>query len=201
MSWRQLYGSLQVDWCSLSLGLEWKLTFSSPVFVVILPKAHMDLHSRMSVSRWVITTSWLSGSWRSFLYSSSVYSCHLFLITFASVRSTLFLSYIVSVSAWNVPFSSVESLSCVWLFATMNRSMPSLHVHHQIPEFTQTRVHGVGDAIQPSHPLSSTSPPAPNRSQHQGLFQWVNSSDEVAKKLEFHHQHQSFQWTPRTDLL
>ena len=70
-----------------------------------------------------------------------------------------------------------------------------------IPEFTQTHVHRVSDAIQPSHPLSSPSPPAPNPSQHQGLFQWVNSSHKVAKVLEFQLQHQSFQWTPRTDLL
>ena len=62
----------------------------------------------------------------------------------------------------------------------MNRSTPGLPVHHQLPEFTQSHVHWVGDAIQPSHPLSSPSPPAPNPSQHQGLFQWVNSSHEVA---------------------
>ena len=61
----------------------------------------------------------------------------------------------------------------------------SLPVHHQLPEFTQTHVHRVSDAIQPSHPLSSPSPPAPNPSQHQSLFQWVNSSHEVAKVLEF----------------
>ena len=72
---------------------------------------------------------------------------------------------------------------------------------HQHSEFTQTHVHQVGDAIQPSHPLSPPSPPAPNPSHHQGLFQWVNSSHEVAKVLEFQLQHQSFQWTPRTDLL
>ena len=76
-----------------------------------------------------------------------------------------------------------------------------LPVHHQLPEFIQTHVHRVGDAIQPSHPLSSPSPPAPNPSQHQGLFQWVKSSHEVAKVLEFQPQHQSFQWTPRTGLL
>ena len=58
-----------------------------------------------------------------------------------------------------------------------------LPVHHQLPEFTQTHVHRVSDAIQPSHPLSSTSPPAPNPSQHQSLFQWVNSSHQVAKVL------------------
>ena len=68
-------------------------------------------------------------------------------------------------------FSSVQSLSHVRLCNPMNRSMPGLPVHHQLPEFTQTHAHRVGDAIQPSHPLSSPSPPAPNRSQHQGLFQ------------------------------
>ena len=79
--------------------------------------------------------------------------------------------------------------------------MPDLPVHHQLLEFTQTHVHWVGDAIQPSHPLLSPSPPSPNPSQQQSLFQWVNSSHEVAKVLEFQLQHQSFQWTPRTDLL
>ena len=98
------------------------------------------------------------------------------------------------------PFSSVPQ-SCPTLCHPMNHSMPGLPVHHQLPEFTQTHVHWVGDAIQPSHPLSSPSPPAPNLSQHQSLFQWVNSSHEVAKVLEFQLQHQSFQWTPRTDLL
>ena len=98
---------------------------------------------------------------------------------------------------------SVSSVtqSCSNLCDNMNRSTPGLPVHHQLPEFTQTHVHRVGDAIQPSHPLSSPSPPAPNPSQHQGLFQWVNSSHQVAKILEFQLQHQSFQWTPRTDLL
>ena len=82
----------------------------------------------------------------------------------------------------------------------MNRSTPGLPVHHQLLEFTQTHVHQVGDAIQPSHPLSSPSPPALNPSQHQDLFQRVNSSHEVARVLEFQLQHQSVQWTPRTDL-
>ena len=77
----------------------------------------------------------------------------------------------------------------------------SLPVHHQLPESTQTHVHRVGDAIQPSHHLLSPTPPAPNPSQHQGLFQWVSSSLEVAKVLELQLQHQSFQRTPRTDLL
>ena len=77
----------------------------------------------------------------------------------------------------------------------MNRSTPGLLVHHQLPEFTQTHVHQVSDAIQPSHPLSSPSFPALNLSQHQGLFQWISSSHQVAKILEFQLQHQSFQRT------
>ena len=88
-------------------------------------------------------------------------------------------------------FNSVTQ-SCPTLCDPMNRSMPGLPVHHQLLEFTQTYVHWVGDAIQPSHPLSSPSPPAPNSSQHQGLFQWVSFSHEVAKVLEFQLQHQSF---------
>ena len=98
-------------------------------------------------------------------------------------------------------FSSVQSLSRVWLCDPMNYSTPGLPVHHKLQEFTQTHVHRVSDAIQLSHPLSSPSPPAPNPSQHQSLFQWVNSSHEVAKVLEFQLHHHSFQRTPRTDLL
>ena len=97
-------------------------------------------------------------------------------------------------------FSSVAQ-SCPTLGDPMNRSTPGLPVHHQLPEFTQTHAHRVGDAIQPSHPLLSPFPPTSNPSQHQSLFQWVRSSHEVAKVLEFQLQHQSFQWIPRTDLL
>ena len=91
--------------------------------------------------------------------------------------------------------------SCPTLWDPMNCNPPGLPVHHKPPESTQTHAHRVGDAIQPSHPLSSPSPPAPNPSQHQGLFQWVNSSHEVAKVLQFQLQYQSFQWTPGTYLL
>ena len=100
----------------------------------------------------------------------------------------------------SVQFSSVAQ-SCPTLCDPMNRSMPGLLVHHQLPEFTQTHVHQVSDAIQPSHPLSSLSPPAPNPSQHQSLFQWVNSLHEVAKVLEFQLKRHSFQRNPRADLL
>ena len=91
-------------------------------------------------------------------------------------------------------FSSFTQ-SCPTLCDPMNCSMPGLPVHHQLPESTQTHAHRVGDAIQPSHPLSSHSPPALNLSQHLGLFKWVSSLHEVAKVLEFQLQHQSFQWT------
>ena len=83
----------------------------------------------------------------------------------------------------------------------MNCSMPGLLVNHQLPEFTQTHVHWVSDAIQPSYPLSSPSPPTFNLSQHQSLFKWVSSSHQVVKVLEFQLQHQSSQWIFRTDFL
>ena len=85
---------------------------------------------------------------------------------------------------YSVQFSSVTQL-CLTLCDPMNHSASGLPVHHQLPESTQTHVHWVGDAIQPSHPLSSPSPPTPNPSQHHSLFQWVNSSHEMAKVLEF----------------
>ena len=96
--------------------------------------------------------------------------------------------------------SSVTQL-CPTLHDPMYCSMTGFTVHHQHLELTQTHVHWVGDAIQPSHPLSSPSPPALNISQHQGLFQCVSSSHHVAKVLEFQLQHQSLQWIFRTDFL
>ena len=95
--------------------------------------------------------------------------------------------------------SSVQSLSCVQLCNPMNRSMPGLPVYHQLLESTQTYVHWVGDAIQPSHSLSSPSPPSLNLSQHQGLFKWARSLHQVAKVLEL--QHQSFPWIFCVDFL
>ena len=100
----------------------------------------------------------------------------------------------------SIHFSSVAQ-SCPTLCDPLDCSTPGFPVLHQLPELTQTHVHRVGDAIQPFHPLSSTSPPAFNLSQHQGLFQWVSSSHQVAKVSEFQLQHQSFQWIFRTDFL
>ena len=100
----------------------------------------------------------------------------------------------------DVKFSSVAQ-SCPTLCDPVDWGMPGLPVHHQLPEFTQTHVHPAGDAMQPSHPLLSPSPPAFNLFQHQGLFKWVSSSHQVAKVLEFQLQHQSFQWVVRTYFL
>ena len=93
----------------------------------MLPKAHLASHWSMSGSRWVITPSWLSGSWRSFLYSSSVYSCPLFLISCASVRSMPFLSFIVPILAWNVPLVSLIFLKRSLIFPILSFSFISLH--------------------------------------------------------------------------
>ena len=122
---------------------------------------------------------------------------------FTSLFKFEFLSlffFLVSCYDSNFQFSSVTQ-SCPTPCDPMNHSTPGLLVDHQLPEFTQTHVHWVSDAIQPSHPLSSPSPPALNPSQHQGLFKWVSSSHQVAKVLEFQLQHQSFQWIFRTDIL
>ena len=87
-------------------------------------------------------------------------------------------------SEWSSVQFSLVTQSCLTLCHPMNCSTPGLPVHHQLLEFTQTHVHRVGDAIQPSHPLSFPFPPAPKPSQHQSFFQWVNSLHQVAKILE-----------------
>ena len=92
-----------------------------------------------------------------------------------------------------VQFSSVAQ-ACPTLCNPMNCRTPGFPIHHQLLELAQIHIHWVDDAILPSHPWSSPSPPAFNLSQHQGLFQWVSSSHQVAKVLEFQLQHQSFQW-------
>ena len=127
-----------------------------------------------------------------FLATHKLAMINYWISSFEKTRSDLifyFFSFLIG-------FSSVTQ-SCPTLCDPMNRSMPGLPVHHQHPESTQTHVHWVDDAIQPSHTLSSPSPPALNLFQHQGLFQWVSSSHQVAKVLEFQLQNQSFQWTPR----
>ena len=97
------------------------------LFIVMLPKAYLTSHSRIFGSRWMIIPSWLSGSWRSFLYISSVYSCHLFKISSAFVRSIPFLSFIVPIFAWNVPLVSLIFLKRPPVFPILLFSFISLH--------------------------------------------------------------------------
>ena len=143
------------------------------------------------------------------LYSETLVSCHL--ISWISCPSvyTLCLHQPFLQLSFPLPGASVlPSVSCCCsvtklcptLWDPMDCSTPGFPVLHHLMKFAQTHVHWVGDAIQPSHPLPSPSPPALNLSQHQGLFKWVSSSHQVAKVLEFQLQHQSFQWIPRTDL-
>ena len=112
--------------------------------------------------------------------------------------SILCLFLYIQISGYQ--FSSMTQ-SCPTLSNPMDCSTPGFPVYHQLLELAQTHVHQVDDAIQPSHPLSSPSPPAFNLPQHQGLFQGVSSSHQLAKVLEFQLQHQSFQWIFRTDFL
>ena len=104
-------------------------------------------------------------------------------------------------NAFLVILVSSVTQSCPTLWDSMDCSTPGFPVQHQLPELAQTHVNQVSDAIQPSHPLLVPSLPAFNLSQHQGLFQWVSSSPQLATILEFQLQHQSFQWTPRNDFL
>ena len=122
------------------------------------------------------------------------------------VRNThthTWLKISIRCSTGQKPVSSVQ-FSCSVMFDSLwpnGCSTPGLPVHHQPQEFAQTHVHWGSDAIQQTHPLSSPSPPTFSLSQHQSLFKWVCPSHQVAKVLEFQLQHQSFQWTLRTDLL
>ena len=125
---------------------------------------------------------------------------HIFILEPIVIAVTCHVNY----ESKGVQFSSVQfssaAQSCPTLCDSMNCSMPGLPLHHQLLDFTQTHVHRVSDAIQPSHPLLSPSPVF-SLFQHQGLFQWVSSSCQVAKVLEFQLRHQVLQWTSRTDLL
>ena len=108
----------------------------------------------------------------------------------------------LSCGGWDlVPCCCSVTQSCPALCNPRDCSTPGFPGLHHLPELAQTHIHWVGDAMQPSHPLSPPSPPIINLSQHQGLFQWVSSSHQVDKVLELQLQHQSFQWTFRTDFL
>ena len=129
----------------------------------------------------------------------NIANCHKYLIFINIKWATIFIINKIIIIKWN-QLSSVAQ-SCLTLCYLMDCSTPGHPVHHQFLEPTKNHVHHINDAIQPSHPLLSPSPPTFNLSQHQGLFQWVSSSHHVAKVLEFQLQYQSFQWIFRTDFL
>ena len=135
-----------------------------------------------------------------FCYSKYLLASYLMLGKTESVRRRVLEKTWWLDSISSVQFSS-DTQSCPTLCNPMHRSTSGLPAHHKLLASTRTHVHWVSDAIQSSHPLLSPSPPAFNLSQHQGLFKWVSSSHQVAKVLEFQLQYQSFQWTPRTDLI
>ena len=129
---------VQISWhveCSTFTASSFRIWNSSTViplpllalFVVMLPKAHLTSHSRMSGSRWVIIPSWLTGSWRSLLYSSSMCSCYLFLVSSASVRAIPLLSFIEPIFAWNVPLVSLVFLKRSLVFPILLFSSICLH--------------------------------------------------------------------------
>ena len=128
----QICWHIECNTCTASSFRIWKSSTGIPspplaLFIVMLPKVHLTSFSRMPGSRWVITSYWLSGLWRYFLYSFSVYSCHLFLISSASVRSIPFLSFIVPIFAWNVPLVSLVFLTRSLVFPSLLFSSISLH--------------------------------------------------------------------------
>ena len=153
---------------------------------------HGVAKSRTRLSNW---TELKNGCIVIYEFFNQVFKSFMFWTSFPKSNSEFYFPYAVSSWATAELYEAINSVcmpgdglvaqSCLTLCDPMNCSTPGLPVHHQLPEFTQTHVHWIGDAIQPSHPLSSPSPPAPNPSQHQSLFQWVNSSHEVAKVLEF----------------
>ena len=165
--------------------------------MTLLTEYWLKLANNCPFSFWAVETASCLSPWQRGLAGAS--RVRLTLRPHFSVRFCLCPNLRCAPSIRSVQFSLVAQ-SCPTPCDPMDCSTPGFPRHRQLLELAQTRVHWIGDAIQPSHPLSP-SPPAPNSSQHQGLFQWVSSSHQVAKVLELQLQHQSFQWTPRTDLL
>ena len=199
--WANAFSTHCCWWTSSSYC--WLTTCPLPVRC---PPHLLCLGPSVCVAWWQITAASLQGhpvlwDWRRwdrqvFLgsrcpHSSSTTLCVTVCPCFCSHQTFLYKCY---------PQFSFVQFSCS-VVHPMDYSMPGFPVHHQLPELTQTHVHWVSDAIQPSHPLSSLSPSTFNLSQFQGLFQRVSSSHHVAKLLEFQLQHQSFQWIFRTGFL
>ena len=140
--------------------------------------------------------------WSNSYFSLKILPCTVifFILHIRKVQYLLWLWNVLSILPKRCHCCSVAQ-ACLTLCDPMDCSMTGFPILHYILEFAQTHVHWIGDAIQPSHPLSSPSPPALSLSHHQGLFQRVNSSHQVAKVLELQRQHQSFTWMFRIDFL
>ena len=172
-----------------ALGQEWLFLHTKRLGSpngAVLSRMSPDYHTVAGHTTLILSICW--GSWRDRGWKSEIVTLLPNPVSGSSVAS---VSLSVQFSH-SVVSDSLQPIDCSTL---------GLSVHHQLPEFTQTHVHWVGDAIQPSHPLSSPSPPAFSLSQHQDLSQWVSSLHQVAKVLEFQLQYQSFQWIFRTDFL
>ena len=133
-------------------------------------------HSYMTTGKTIALTRWTRWTFVGKVMSLFFNMLYMLVIAFLPRSKCLLISWLQSPSTviFSQSASSVTQ-SCPTLCNPMNRSTPGFPVHHQLPEFTQTHIHRVSDAIQPSHPLSSPYPTASNPSQHQSVFQWVNS--------------------------
>ena len=196
----------------LSLSQIWPVGFLLTDSCDLLPNRHGYFYTSLlfgttKCSRLILHFSWSipeishffegflvhwskNGIWKARIWLKIAHCCCVWLILgplsrqeIRNIQVCVYI-YIYIHTHISVQFSSVTQW-CLTLCDPMNRSTPGLSVHHQLPEFTQTHVHRVGDSIQPSHSLSSPFLPAPNPSQHQSLFQWVNSSHQVAKSFSF----------------
>ena len=186
-----------VSWIFLKRSLDFPiLLFSCICFHGSLRKAFLPLLGIL----WNSAFRWVYISFFSLFLLSLIFSaiCKAYWANCFALFHCFFLGIVLIMASrtmsWTSLHSSFNSVvqSCPTICNPMNCSMPSLPVHYQLPEFTQIHFHRIGDAIHPSHPLPTPSPPAPNPSQHQSLFQWVNTLHQVAKVLEFQFQHQSF---------
>ena len=189
----------------VSLGIR---RYCSCFFVNSCPTVYYNSQYLFLVPEWILTSN--KNAFFQFADVIKKSLCHLHMNYIVSLfyhltHLTQWWKLLIRSHKWISCYScdaivSSVAQSCPTLCDPMNRSMPGLPVDQHLLESTQTHVHWVCDAIQPSYPLSSPSP-ALNLSQHQGLFKWVSSSHQVAKVLEFQLQHQSFQWIFRTDFL
>ena len=188
--WPQMWSILDNIPCALKKKV-YSSAFGWDVLKISMRSISSNVSFKTCVSLFIFCFDYLSTSVSGMLMSSTV-------IVLLSISP--FMSFSVCLMYWGAPMLGTSVQSCLTLCDPMDCSTAGLPVHHQLLEFTQTHVHWVSDAIQPSHPLSSPFPPAFNLSQRQSLFKWV-SSLQVAKVLEFQLQHQSFQWIFRTDFL